>query len=163
MSKSIFPTTPATRYLQSKKISYIPHQFEYQEKGGTRQTASELKVDEHLVVKTLFFVSDNKKEMLVLMHGDLEVSTKELARIVLSKTVVPASPELALKSIGYQFGGMSPFGARKKITIYIEKSILELDKIYINGGKRGFILEMTIESLYKSLPELIPVKVGIHK
>jgi Cys-tRNA(Pro) deacylase len=159
MSKNIFFTTPAIRFLNNKKINYTEHQYEYTEKGGTKQTAIALDVNEHYVIKTLVFTG-NENEFIVLMHGDLEVSTKELGRLLNIKKIEPSSAIQANKVTGYQFGGTSPFGTKKQLQIYIEKTILDLEKIYINGGKRGFILEMTITELLKAI-NIIPVKVGI--
>ena len=161
MAKENFPATPAIRYLTEKKINYIPHQYEYEEKGGTKQTAQMLNVNEHSVIKTLVFSADNN-EIIVLMHGDLEVSTKELARLLTVKKVEPANAEKATKSTGYQFGGTSPFGTKKTLPIYAEETIFDLEKIYINGGKRGFILEMSIDELKKAI-EFLTLKVGIKK
>ena len=161
MAKENFPVTPAIRYLIEKKINYTPHQYEYEEKGGTKQTAEMLNVDEHSVIKTLVFSADNN-EIIVLMHGDLEVSTKELARLLTVKKIEAATPEKATKATGYQFGGTSPFGTKKMLSIYAEETIFDLEKIYINGGKKGFILEMSIGELKKAI-EFSTVKVGIVK
>ena len=161
MAKENFPVTTAIRYLSEKKINYIPHQYEYEGKGGTKQTAQMLNVDEHFVIKTLVFSADNS-EIIVLMHGDLEVSTKELARILNVKKIEPANVEKATKATGYQFGGTSPFGTKKILPIYAEETIFDLAKIYINGGKKGFILEMNIDELKKAI-EFSLVKVGIVK
>lgn len=161
MSKSNFPVTPAIRFLNEKNINFVQHLYEYQDKGGTKQTATELNVNEHNVIKTLVFTGDNN-EFIVLMHGDLEVSTKELGRLLNVKKIEPTIVEKATKATGYQFGGTSPFGTKKQLKIYIEETILKLDKIYINGGKRGFILEMKIEELLKAI-NIISIKVGIKK
>ncbi len=135
-----YPITPAIRALREKKIEFEPHDFEYVEKGGTRHSAEVLKVDEHAVVKTLIFETNEKKPLIVLMHGDWQVSTKELARLLNVKTIAPASPERANKLTGYLVGGTSPFGTKTKMPIYAEKTIFDLEKIYINGGKRGFLI-----------------------
>ncbi len=135
-----YPITPAIRALREKKIEFEPHVFEYVEKGGTRHSAEVLKVDEHAVVKTLIFETNEKKPIVVLMHGDWQVSTKELARFLNVKTIAPASPERANKLTGYLVGGTSPFGTKTKMPIYAEKTIFDLEKIYINGGKRGFLI-----------------------
>ncbi len=161
MAKNSFPITPAIRFLKEKSISYVPYQYEYEEKGGTKQTAKKLNVDEHLVIKTLIFQSE-KEVFIVLMHGDFEVSTKELARILDVKKVEACSVEVATKATGYKFGGTSPFGTRKALSIYAEATIFNLNKIYINGGKRGLILEMLPTDLIK-LFSIIKVKVGIPK
>lgn len=150
MAKNEMPVTQAIRFLKEKKIEYVPHLYEYEEKGGTLQTSQMLKVDEHLVIKTLVIESDTDK-FLVLMHGDKEVSLKELARCIGSKKAEPASADTASKLTGYLFGGTSPFGTRKPLKVYIESSIFDCPQIYINGGKRGFILEMNPQDLKKSL------------
>lgn len=135
-----YPVTSAIRVLREKKVEFEPHVFDYVEKGGTRHSAEVLRVDEHAVVKTLVFETNERKPLIVLMHGDLQVSTKELARILKVKTVLPVSPEKADKLTAYLVGGTSPFGLKTKIPIYAEKTIFNLPKIYINGGKRGFLV-----------------------
>jgi Cys-tRNA(Pro) deacylase len=128
--------------LREKKIEFEPHVFEYVEKGGTKHSAEVLKVDEHTVIKTLVFETNEKKPLIVLMHGDLQVSTKELARALKVKTVVPVSPERANKLTGYSVGGTSPFGVKTKMPVYVEKTIFDLPRIFINGGKRGFLISL---------------------
>jgi len=147
LTKSKIPVTPAVRTLRAKKIDFIAHIYDYNEKGGTKQTADELKVDEHAVIKTLIMDIDGGKTVVVLMHGDKEVSTKELGRIIGSKNVAPCDAAKAQKQTGYQFGGTSPFGTKKEMPVYAEESIFTLDKIYINGGKRGFIVEISPDAL----------------
>ncbi len=137
-----YPITPAIRVLREKKIEFKPHVFEYLEKGGTSHSAEVLDVDEHSVVKTLVFETNEKKPLIVLMHGDWQVSEKNLARVLKVKSVSPATAEKANKLTGYVFGGTSPFGMKTKMPIYAEKTIFELEKIYINGGKRGFLVEI---------------------
>lgn len=137
-----YPITPAIRVLREEKIEFEPHVFEYVEKGGTKHSAEVLKVDEHAIIKTLIFETNEKKPLIVLMHGDFQVSTKELARILNVKSVAPAAPEKASKLTGYLIGGTSPFGVKTKMPIYAEKTIFELRKIYINGGKRGFLVKI---------------------
>jgi Cys-tRNA(Pro) deacylase len=137
-----YPVTPAIRVLRENKIDFEPHIFEYVEKGGTKHSSEVLGVDEHSVIKTLVFETDAKKPVLVLMHGDAQVSTKNLARFLNVKTVAPATPERANKLTGYPVGGTSPFGIKTKMPIYAEKTIFELSRIYINGGKRGFLVEL---------------------
>ncbi len=141
MGKIDFPVTTAIRELKQKNINYVPFLYEYEEKGGTSQTAIELNVDEHNVIKTLIFNADGEL-IICLQHGDKEVSTKELARILKVKKVEPADQKSAQNATGYQFGGTSPFGTKKKLNIYAESTIFDLEKIYINGGKRGYILEI---------------------
>ncbi len=159
MSKQDIPVTTAIRHLRQAKVEFVPYIYEYEEKGGTRQTAAELNVSEHNVIKTLIFNSYGEL-IIVLMHGDMEVSTKELARQLNVKKVEPADQKSAMNATGYQFGGTSPFGTEKKLPVYLENTILDLDKIYINGGKRGFILEIATDDLYKLL-DFELVRVGI--
>lgn len=136
------PVTPAIRVLRQHKIDFSAHLYDYEEKGGTTVSARELGVDEHCVIKTLVMEDENKRLLVVLMHGDCEVSTKNLARLLNVKTIAPCAPETANKHSGYLVGGTSPFGTKKVMPVYMESSILELDAIYINGGKRGFLVEM---------------------
>ncbi len=136
------PITAAVRSLREKNVDFVPHLYDYVEKGGTRESARQLDVDEHAIVKTLVFETNEKKPLIVLMHGDREVSTKMLARFLGVKSVEPATAERAAKFTGYQFGGTSPFGTRMEMPVYIESSILNLERIYINGGKRGFLVEI---------------------
>jgi Cys-tRNA(Pro) deacylase len=124
-----YPITPAIRVLRQHKVSFEPHVFDYIEKGGTKHSSAVLGVDEHTIIKTLIFETNEKKPLIVLMHGDLQVSTKELARILKVKTVSPATPEKANKLTGYLVGGTSPFGVRTKMPIYAEKTIFDLEKI----------------------------------
>jgi Cys-tRNA(Pro) deacylase len=155
-----YPITPAIRVLRQHKISFEPHIFDYVEKGGTRASAAILGVDEHSVIKTLIFETNENKPLIVLMHGNLQVSTKELARLISVKTVSPVSPEKANKLTGYLVGGTSPFGVKTKLPIYVEKTILELDKIYINGGKRGFLVSIEPQVL-REVFRIQEVEVGI--
>jgi Cys-tRNA(Pro) deacylase len=148
MSKLDISVTTAIRELRSKKIDYEAFLYDYEEKGGTRQTASILNVDEHYVVKTLVFEADSNL-IIVLMHGDREVSTKELARELGVKKIEQSDEKKAMNATGYMFGGTSPFGTRKKMPIYIEQSILDLENIYINGGKRGLIVKINSSDLDK--------------
>ncbi|HMM79073.1 MAG TPA: Cys-tRNA(Pro) deacylase [Pyrinomonadaceae bacterium] len=146
-----YPITPAVRFLREKAVEFAPHLYDYVEKGGTRESARQLGVDEHAVIKTLVFETNEKKPLIVLMHGDREVSTKTLARLLGVKSVEPATAESASKWTGYQFGGTSPFGTRTALPVYVEKTILSLEKIYINGGKRGFLIEIDPDGLMKTL------------
>lgn len=161
MGKKDFPVTTAIRELKKLKIDFVPHVYEYEEKGGTAQTAIELDVSEHNVIKTIVVALNTNELVICLMHGDLEVSMKELARQLKVKSAEPASPKIAQNATGYQFGGTSPLGTRKKLKVYAEETIFELDKIYINGGKRGFILEMLPDELNKL--DVVKVKVGISR
>ena len=141
------PITPAVRFLREKNVTFVPHLYKYIEKGGTAESAKQLGVDEHTVVKTLVFETNEKNALIVLMHGDKEVSTKSLARRLGVKSVAPATPDKASKITGYLVGGTSPFGTRTKLPIFAEKTIFELDRILINGGKRGFLVEVAPDIL----------------
>jgi Cys-tRNA(Pro) deacylase len=156
-----YPVTQAVRYLREKKVEFVPHLYEYVEKGGTRVSAEALGVAEHAIVKTLVFETNEKKPLIVLMHGDASVSTKELARYLKVKSVEPATPEKAAKITGYLVGGTSPFGTKTKLPTFVEKTIFELDKIYINGGKRGFLVEIAPRVL-KEILKVEDVEVGIE-
>ncbi len=155
-----YPITPAIRVLREKKIEFEPHVFEYVEKGGTKHSSEVLNVDEHAVIKTLVFETNEKKPLIVLMHGDLQVSTKELARHLKVKSVAPVSPEKAQKLTGYLVGGTSPFGVKTEMPIYAEKTIFDLRKIYINGGKRGFLIEIE-PSVLSDVLKIETIVVGI--
>lgn len=148
----MYPTTPAIRVLREKKVDFEPHLYAYEERGGTRRSAEMLGVDEHQVVKTLVMETEQKKPLIVLMHGDREVSTKNLARTLGAKSVNPCAPAVAQKHTGYQVGGTSPFGTRGAMPVYVERSIFELAKIYINGGKRGFLVSLDPQVLRELLP-----------
>jgi Cys-tRNA(Pro) deacylase len=137
-----YPITPAIRILREKKVEFEPHVFEYVEKGGTKHSAEVLGVAEHAVVKTLIFETNERKPLIVLQHGDFQVSTKALARFLNVKTIAPVAPEKASKLTGYLIGGTSPFGVKTKMPVYAEKTIFELSRIYINGGKRGFLIRI---------------------
>jgi Cys-tRNA(Pro) deacylase len=137
-----YPVTPAVRMLRDKKVQFGPHLYNYVEKGGTEHSAKELGVDEHAVVKTLVMETDQRKPLIILMHGDKEVSTKNLARALNVKSVQPCKPDVAQKHTGYMVGGTSPFGTRHEMPVYAERTIFELPKIYINGGKRGFLVSI---------------------
>lgn len=132
--------TPATQFLRKQGIAFTEHPYEYEEHGGTTVSARELNVDEHHVVKTLIMQDEAAKPMVVLMHGDRKVSTKNLARQIGCKSVEPCKPDVAQRHSGYMVGGTSPFGTKKAMPVYVEQSILSLDKIYINGGRRGYLV-----------------------
>jgi Cys-tRNA(Pro) deacylase len=153
-----YPITPAIRVLREKKVEFEPHVFEYVEKGGTRHSAEVLKVSEHAVVKTLIFETSEKKPLIVLQHGDAQVSTKNLARILNVKAVAPVAPERANKLTGYLVGGTSPFGVKTKMPVYAEKTIFDLPHIFINGGKRGFLIRIEPQVL-KEVLEAVEVEV----
>ena len=135
-----YPVTPAVRLLREKKVEFEPHLYNYEEHGGTRHSAASLQVDEHAVVKTLVMETDARQPLIILMHGDREVSTKQLARAIGARSVEPCNPQTAQKHTGYMVGGTSPFGTRTRMPVYVERTIFELPKIYINGGKRGFLV-----------------------
>src|SRR5919199_4374443 len=147
-----YPVTPAVRVLRERKVDFAPHLYTYEERGGTRHSAAALGVDEHAVVKTLVMETDARKALIVLMHGDREVSTKQLARALNVKSVQPCAPNVAQKHTGYLVGGTSPFGTRAELPVYVERTIFELPKIYINGGKRGFLIEIEPRVLKELLP-----------
>ena len=147
--------------LREKKVDFQPHLYNYVEKGGTKHSAEELGVDEHAVIKTLVMETDQRKPLIILMHGDREVSTKNLARQLGVKTVTPSKPEVAQKHTGYLVGGTSPFGTRTQIPVYAEQTIFELPLIYINGGKRGFLVSISPQVL-RDVLEAKEVNVAIE-
>lgn len=150
------PQTPATKFLQQQRVPYSTHLYTYEEHGGTRVSARELNVPEHAVVKTLVMEDEAHRPLLVLMHGDSKVSTKELARQVGAKHIEPCSPETAQRHTGYQVGGTSPFGTRKALAVCLEKSVLDLPLVYINGGRRGFLVGVHPHDLVRVLrPKLV--------
>lgn len=150
--------TPATVLLKANRVSYTEHEYDYVEHGGTEVSARALGVPEHDVVKTLVMQDEDAKPLLVLMHGDRKVSTKNLARQAGVKRIEPCKPEAAQRHSGYLVGGTSPFGTRKKLAVYLERSILELPKIYINGGRRGFLVGMAPGEIVRVLqPVLVDV------
>ncbi len=132
--------TPATQMLRKHKVAFTEHPYDYEEHGGTSVSSRELGVDEHHVVKTLVMQDEAAKPLIVLMHGDCKVSTKNLARSIGCKSVEPCKPEVASRHSGYMIGGTSPFGTRKSMPVYVEDSILALETIYINGGRRGYLV-----------------------
>ena len=156
------PKTPAIRCLLAHGIEFDVHQYAYEARGGTRVSSCELGVDEHCVIKTLVMETDQKTPLIVLMHGDCEVSVKQLARFLKVKSVQPCDPKVADRHSGYQVGGTSPFGTRKTMPVYVEASILALERIYINGGKRGFLVSLAPGDLEKAL-NVAPVSVAIEK
>ncbi|HEY7746755.1 MAG TPA: Cys-tRNA(Pro) deacylase, partial [Desulfuromonadales bacterium] len=156
MAKDKTPVTPAIRLLRQEQVSFTAHPYDYEEKGGTAVSARELGVDEHAVIKTLIMEDDRKNPLVVLMHGDLQVSTRELARIIGARSVTPCAPAVADKHSGYQVGGTSPFGTRKTMPVYLEETILDLPKIYLNGGKRGFLVGLDPREVVRLLkPTLV--------
>jgi Cys-tRNA(Pro) deacylase len=145
-------------FLKANQVAYTGHEYEYVEHGGTEVSATSLGVTEHEVVKTLVMQDEAAKPLIVLMHGDRKVSTKNLARQAGVKRVEPCRPEVAQRHSGYQVGGTSPFGMRKKLPVYLERSILDLPQIYINGGRRGFLVKIAPQEIVRTLqPTLVDV------
>ena len=161
MAKDKTPVTPSVRVLRAEKVDFTDHPYPYEEKGGTAVSARELGVDEHCVIKTLIMENDHKEPLIVLMHGDRQVSTKELARLIGVKQITPCSPDAAHKHTGYMVGGTSPFGTRRPMPVYMEAGIAALERIYINGGKRGYLVSMPPGELIRVLQPIL-VTVGIH-
>jgi len=156
-----YPVTMAIRALRQHQVEFTPHLYTWEPRGGTRASAEHLGVDEHLVVKTLIFETDAKQPLCVLMHGDREVSAKNLARQLGHKSVAPCAPEVADRHSGYQVGGTSPFGLRRSMPICCEKSIGELPRIYINGGARGFLVGINPADLVRVLePRMVEVAIA---
>ncbi len=143
--------TPATDWLRAQGIPYTEHPYDYVEHGGTAESAKQLGLDEHAVVKTLVMQDEDAKPLVVLMHGDRQVSLKELARQIPCKKVEPCKPEVAQRHSGYQVGGTSPFGLRKAMPIYVQASVLALPRICINGGRRGFLVGLDPQVLTRQL------------
>jgi Cys-tRNA(Pro) deacylase len=155
------PTTMAIRALRAAKVTFEPHLYPWQPHGGTRASSEALGVDEHAVIKTLIMEDDRKQPLCVLMHGDREVSTKQLARIIGVKTIAPCAPEVADRHSGYQVGGTSPFGLRRAMPVYMQRTILDLPAIFINGGARGFLVAIDPKEAQRVLsPTLVEVAVG---
>lgn len=157
MSASV---TAAIRLLREHGVTFTEHPYKYEERGGTRVSSRELGVDEHAIIKTLVMQDDGKRPLIVLMHGDREVSTKNLARQIGAKTVEPCDPAVAQRHTGYQVGGTSPFGTRKILPVYIERTILDLPSLYINGGRRGLLVSMPPAELVRVLTPM-PVDVAV--
>ena len=132
--------TPATQWLRRAGISFTEHAYDYVEHGGTAESARQLGVAEHAVIKTLVMQDEKSQPLIVLMHGDRQVSTKNLAREIGTKSVEPCKPEVAQRHSGYLIGGTSPFGTKKALPVYVQASVLVLPRIYINGGRRGFLV-----------------------
>jgi Cys-tRNA(Pro) deacylase len=152
MSRPTHPITPGIRFLRDHGVPFVPHLYAYEEHGGTQVSAAALGVDEHAVIKTLVMQTEVGDVLLVLMHGDREVSTKQLARVLGVKRVEPCGAATAERHTGYQFGGTSPFGTRRRIPVYVERTIFDLPRIYLNGGKRGFLVDVDPNDLYRVLP-----------
>jgi Cys-tRNA(Pro) deacylase len=152
--------TPAVHALRKHGLAFTEHEYRYELRGGTAVSSRELGVDEHAVVKTLVMEDETKAPLIVLMHGDREVSTKALARQIGAKMVKPCAPEVAERHTGYQVGGTSPFGTRKAVPIYVERTILDLDRIFVNGGRRGFLVALDPRAAAAAL-DATPVDVAI--
>ena len=150
----------AVRALRAASVSFEPHVYSWQPHGGTAGSAEAIGVDEHAVIKTLIFETETREPLCILMHGDNEVSTKNLARAIPTKTVAPCGPEVADRHSGYQVGGTSPFGLKRAMPIYMQRTILELPRVYINGGARGFLVSLDPREIERVLaPTLVDVSV----
>jgi len=160
MAKEKFPGTQAIRILKKHAANYTLHPYRYEEKGGTGGAAEALNVEEYQVIKTLVMEDDKKEPLLMLMHGNRQVSTKALARALKVKMVQPCEPQMAYRHTGYFVGGMSPFGIKKELKVYIEATIMDLPRIYINAGRKGLLAEMSPKDLIKIL-DPIPVNVAV--
>ncbi len=154
--------TPATQFLRRHKADFTEHPYDYVDHGGTAESARQLGVDEHHVVKTLVMQDENAKPLIVLMHGDRTVSTKNLARQIGCKSVAPCAPDAAQRHSGYLVGGTSPFGARKSMPVYVERSVLDLERIYINGGRRGYLVGIA-PALLTTLLQARPVHCALSE
>jgi len=161
MSKSKHVSeTPATQFLRKHGVAFTEHPYEYVEHGGTAESARQLGVDEHGVIKTLIMEDEDAKPLVILMHGDREVSTKNLARQIGVKKVAPCKPEVAQRHSGYLVGGTSPFGTRKSMPVYVEATVLELPRILINGGRRGYLVGIDPRELVRLL-DAVPVSAAL--
>lgn len=143
--------TPATRWLRERDVAFSEHPYAYEEHGGTSVSARELGVDEHAVVKTLVMEDEGQQPLIVLMHGDCKVSTKALARAIGVKRIAPCRPDVAQRHSGYQIGGTSPFGVRKAMRTFVEQSVLALPIVYVNGGRRGYLVGLAPRVLVDAL------------
>ena len=161
MAHEKFPTTQAMRVLREHGVEFTHHPYAYEERGGTEVSARELGVDEHAVIKTLIMEDERKQPLIVLMHGDREVSTRNLARFLGVKTITPCTPAVADRHSGYQVGGTSPFGTRRAMPVYAARSITDLPYIYINGGRRGYLVGMPASEMLRVLkPTLVDIAVA---
>jgi Cys-tRNA(Pro) deacylase len=148
--------TPATALLRARGIAFTGHPYDYVDHGGTAESARQLGIDEHAVVKTLVMQDEAARPLIVLMHGDRKVSTKNLARQAARKSIAPCDPDAAARHSGYLVGGTSPFGTRKRMPVFVERSVLALPRIWINGGRRGFLVGLD-PAVLVSLLEAVPV------
>ena len=153
--------TPAIHSLRHHKVPFTEHPYRYEEHGGTRISSRELGVPEHIVVKTLVMQDADRMPLIVLMHGDREVSTKALARAIGAKAIEPCRPDVAEKHTGYLVGGTSPFGTRKSMPVYVERTVLALELVYVNGGRRGFLVALNPKAFVDVL-NATPVEVAIE-
>ena len=160
MAKENLPSTPALLALRAAKVAFEPRPYKYVEKGGTRASAEALGVDEHAVIKTIVLETGSKQPLICLMHGDRQISTKQLARALGEKTIQPCDPTVAQRHTGYMVGGTSPFGTRKPLPVYVERTILDLPLIYINGGARGLLVSLA-PAVLTQLLGAVPVDVAL--
>jgi len=158
MVRDKVPATPAIRILKASKVKFTPQFYKYEERGGTRVSSRELNIPEHQIIKTLIMEDDQQQAFIVLMHGDCEVSLKHLARQLKVKQVTPCVPEKADRITGYQTGGISPFGTKQPLPVYMEETIADLETLIINGGRRGMLVEMASADLVQILN---PIKVSV--
>jgi Cys-tRNA(Pro) deacylase len=161
MAREHMPVTNAIRVLREHGIAYTDHPYDYEPRGGTAVSARELGVDEHAVIKTLVMEDERKRPMIVLMHGEREVSTKNLARLLGVKRIAPCEPAVADRNTGYQVGGTSPFGTRRAMPVYVERSIADLPYLYVNGGRKGYLVGMVPAELLRVLRPVL-VEVATH-
>jgi len=158
MASNRLPVSPAIRFLRAAGVTFSDHPYPWEEHGGTAASSSELGVDEHAVIKTLIMEDERRQPLIVLMHGDREVSTQKLARRLGVKSIVPCRPEVANRHSGYLVGGTSPFATRRAMPVYLERSVLELERIFINAGRRGYLVGIAPSVLVDLLhPELVEV------
>lgn len=163
MSSDRIPVTPAMRVLRDSGVEFTTHVYPYEEKGGTAASSRALGVPEHAVVKTLVMEDDAREPLIVLMHGDKQVSTKNLARAIGARSVAPCKPEVADKHSGYQVGGTSPLGTKRKMPVYLQRTIADLPRIWINGGRRGFLVSLDPRELERVLqPTLVDVAIDVQ-
>lgn len=157
MAKTDYPITQAVRFLREQQIVFTPHLYDYVERGGTAHSAQCLGVDEHAVIKTIVLQNEKKQGLVVLMHGDKQISTRNLARQLNMKHIEPADPSQANKWTGYLVGGTSPFGLKTALPVFVERSVWDLPTIYINGGKRGFLVSVSPEALHSLQAQSVDV------
>ena len=161
MSSKHVSQTPATAALRAARVAYTEHPYDYVDHGGTAESARQLGLDEHAVIKTLVMQDESARPLIVLMHGDRKVSTKNLARQAQRKSISPCEPDVAQRHTGFQVGGTSPFGTRKRLPVFVERSVLELPRIWINGGRRGYLVGMEPRVL-TDLLQAVPVDCALE-